>query len=102
MKPKKYLGLLRLLLAVLAVLWGVSQGLAQTRTARPKQDKKAMQSSEVPQANPNKVWIKDPNSVMPMRKMTNAERRKAATRNADRQAVAQHKRNTSSVQGVQR
>jgi len=32
------------------------------------------------------VWIKDPNSVMPMRKMTNAEGRAAAERNKARQS----------------
>jgi len=67
-----------------------------------KPDKQVSQPSVSAQPAPARAWIKDPNKVMPMRKMTNAERRQAAARNADRRAAAQRKRNGSTNQGVQR
>ena len=101
MKPKKYLGLLRLLFVLGLVSWGLIQGFAQTKP-QSKQDKQVSQPSVSAQPAPARAWIKDPNKVMPMRKMTNAERRQAAARNADRRAAAQRKRNGSTNQGVQR
>jgi len=50
----------------------------------------------------DKVWVKDPNSVMPMRKMTLAARHAAAQRNRERKAKAdaQRKQNATANQGV--
>ncbi len=42
MKPKKYLGLLRLLLVVGVVSWGMNQGVAQSKS--PQHKKPAVQS----------------------------------------------------------
>jgi hypothetical protein len=95
MEIKTPFGMLRWLLIVSLLSWGAIQGLAQTRSAQ------ATKPAQPPTAAQNKTkWIKDPNSVMPMRKMTNAERRRAATRNANRQAVAQQKRSVPANQGV--
>jgi hypothetical protein len=97
MKTKKHFGLLRLLLAVALVAWGMIQGLAQTKAAPPT---KPAQPPTVAQSKTK--WIKDPNSVMPMRQMTNAQRRAAATRNAARRnAAAQKRRSVPANQGVQ-
>jgi hypothetical protein len=96
MKPKKYLGLLRLLFVVVLVSWGMIQGLAQTKAAQPTKP------AQPPTAAQSKTkWIKDPNSVMPMRQTTNAERRAAAVRNSSRRAAAQRRPNVPANQGVQ-
>jgi hypothetical protein len=97
MKPKKYLGLLRLLLVVGLVTWGMIQALAQTKAAQPTKPAKP------PTAAQSKTkWIKDPNSVMPMRQTTSAQRRAAAARNAQRRNVAAQKRQSVPAnQGVQ-
>ncbi|MGC2196563.1 MAG: hypothetical protein WA628_17955 [Terriglobales bacterium] len=93
---KTPLGILRWLLIVSLLSWGAIQGLAQTKAAQPAKP------GQPPTAAQSKTkWIKDPSSVMPMRKMTNAERRAAATRNANRQAATQRKRSVPANQGVQ-
>jgi hypothetical protein len=101
MKPKKYLGLLRLLFVVGIVSWGMLQGEAQTKATPQSKAKTADQSQAALTAPKNKVWIKDPNSVMPMRQTTNAERRAAAVRNSSRRAAAQRRPNVPANQGVQ-
>jgi hypothetical protein len=101
---KNHLGLMRLLVVVAAIVLGVIQGLAQTTATEPaKKSKMPQQASQVTAPAPqDKVWIKDPNSVMPMRKMTLAERHAAARRNQERKAKAeaQRKQNAPANQGV--
>jgi hypothetical protein len=95
MDLKTRLGILRWLLVLSMLVCGIA--LAQNKAAQPGQP-----STQPPTAAQSKTkWIKDPNSVMPMRKMTNAERRKAAARNAQRQATARQKRSLPVNQGVQ-
>lgn len=96
MDLKTPLGILRWLLVLSMLVCGIA--LAQNRAAQPGKP-----STEPPTAAQSKTkWIKDPNSVMPMRKMTNAERRKAAARNSERRAAAnQQRRNAPVNQGVQ-
>lgn len=100
---RKHLGLLRLL-AVIAVLFGgVIHGLGQTTAPQSKQTKRtSMPPQATTPAPQDKVWYKDPNSIMPMRKMTIAERRAAAQRNRDRKAKAdaQRMQNAPANQGV--
>ena len=107
MKGKKYLGLFTSATRGGLVCWGMIQGFAQTEP-QSKQDKKAVQPSAAAQTTPSRAWIrawmdksmdKRSEQVMPMRKMTNAERRQAAARNADRRAAAQRKRNGPTDQG---
>jgi hypothetical protein len=90
---------LRWLLVALAVCLGGVQGFAQTKAAQPKPTTKEQVLKQHP---PSKVWIKDPNTVMPMRQMTNAQRLAAAQRNKARRAKAeaQRRNGASSLQGV--
>ena len=103
---KNHLGLLRLLIVVAAVLCGVIQGIGQTTSSQSKSTPKTKmppQASQVAAPAPtDKVWIKDPNSVMPMGKMTLAQRHAAAQRNLERKAKAdaQRKQNATANQGV--
>jgi len=103
---KNHLGLLRLIIVVAAVFCGVIQGIGQTTASQSKSTPKTKMPSQASQvAAPvptDKTWIKDPNSVMPMRKMTLAERHAAARRNQERKAKAeaQRKQNASANQGV--
>lgn len=103
---RNHLGLLRLLIVVAAVFCGVIQGIGQSTVSEPKPTPKTKmppQASQVATPAPtDKVWIKDPNSVMPMRKMTLAERHAAAQRNRERKAKAdaQRKQNVPANQGV--
>ena len=80
-------GILSWFLAAGLVYASLSQTFAQTKAAT--ENKPAATTS---QALPDKVWVKDPNSVMPMRKMTNAERRAAAERSKARRAAAESQR----------
>jgi len=92
---------LRWLLLAIAVCVGGIQGLAQTKTAQSKPTTKEQVLKQHP---PSKAWIKDPNTVMPMRQMTNAQRRAAAERNRARRAKADAQRklnNKTSQSGVQ-
>jgi hypothetical protein len=89
------------ILLALAVCVGGIQGLAQTKAAPSKPTAKEQVLKQHP---PSKAWIKDPNTPMPMRQMTNAQRRAAAERSRARraQAEAQRKLNSkSSPSGVQ-
>lgn len=103
---KNHFGLLRLLIVVAAIFWGVIQGFGQTTTSQAKskpRTKMPPQASQVAAPAPqDKVWIKDPNRVMPMRKMTLAERHAAAQRNRERKAKAeaQRQQNAPANQGV--
>ena len=97
MDIKKQLGVCRWLLMVGLLAWGTIYGLAQTRTAQPP---KPPAQSQAGAQNKTK-WIKDPNSVMPMRAMTNAQRRAAAERTRARRAKAEAQRRNSQ-NGVQR
>ena len=99
---KTCVGTLRGLLLTGLICWGASLGLAQTRTASPAQSPAQVQKQFPPA--PAHKWIKDPNQVMPMRQMTNAQRRAAAERNRARRAKAdaQRKFNNKSQSGVQR
>ncbi len=81
---------LRWLLLAIAVCVGGIQGLAQTKTAPPS--KTTAKEQVLKQHPPSKAWIKDPNAVMPMRQMTNAQRRAAAQRNQARRANAEAQR----------
>jgi hypothetical protein len=89
------------ILLALTVCVGGIQGLAQTKAAPSKPTAKEQVLKQHP---PSKAWIKDPNTPMPMRQMTNAQRRAAAERSRTRraQAEAQGKLNSkSSTSGVQ-
>ena len=91
-------GIFRWLLLVLCLLVG---GLISAQTkAQPGKP-----SNQPPTAAQSKTkWIKDPNSVMPMRQMTNAQRRAAAERTRARRAKAEALRrqsNKNSLNGVQ-
>ena len=100
-------GLIRLLWVAAAVICGLNPSSAQTNTStgQTKPQAPATQSQNAAPSPQDKVWVKDPNSVMPMRKMTNAEHRAAAQRNRDRQAKADAQRKQNQVNpqsGVQR
>ena len=99
MHTYKHCGLISpLLLAI--VLFGPLVLGAQTKSAAQSNSKPTAPAQS---ATAKHNWIKDPNSVMPMRQMTNAERRAAAERNKQRRAKTQKKQNTTSTQsGVQR
>jgi len=102
MEIKTSFRFLRWLLLVVAVCVGGIQGLAQTKPA--KASKPAVKDQILKQNPPKKSWIKDPNTVMPMRQMTNAERRAAAERSRARRAKAAAQRklsNQTSPSGVQ-
>jgi hypothetical protein len=91
-------GIFRWLLILSLLVCGLAQGIAQnkaTQWSRP--------SAQPPTAQSKTKWIKDPSSVMPMRKMTNTERRAAAQRNKTRRAKAdaQRKHSAPANQGVQ-
>ena len=99
---KKSLALVHLLLLLLAVAFlGVRSGLAQRKPAPQSKPTAQATTPAQPQATPGKVWFKDPNSIMPMRKMTNAEHRAAARRNKERRekAAAQRTQNTKTTLG---
>jgi hypothetical protein len=92
--------ILTLLLLIGSVCWGsgpqASQAKPATQAKPPAQSKVALPPPKT------KGWIKDPNQVMAMRKMTNAERRKAATRNAERRNAAMRQRHSTPANtGVQ-
>ena len=96
----KTFGFVRWLLLAIAVCVGGIQGLAQNKTA--PSPKPAVKEQVLKQHPPSKAWIKDPNAVMPMRQMTNAQRRAAAERSRTRRAQAQKKLNSkTSPSGVQ-
>lgn len=99
MDIKAPFGAARWLLVFALFLCGFSQALAQNKAAQPLPATPQAQAA----TQPDKVWVKDPNTVMPMRKMTNAERRAAAERNKARRdkAQAQRRQNVRN-QGVQR
>lgn len=102
MDLKTSFGILRGLLIAGFLSWGASLGLAQTKAAQPARPP-VQADRQAPQA-PARTWIKDPNRVMPMRQMTNAQRRAAAERSRSRRAKAEAQRklnNKSSQSGVQ-
>ena len=93
-------GILRGLLVTGIVAWGASLGLAQTTSVSPAKSPVEVQRQFPPA--PAHKWIKDPNQLMPMRQMTNAQRRAAAARNAQRRnAAAQRTRKAPANSGVQ-
>jgi len=96
MDLKTSFGILRWLLVLSMLVCGIA--LAQNKASQPGKP-----STQPPTAAQSKTkWIKDPNSVMPMRQMTNAQRRAAAARNAQRRAAAaQRRQNAPANQGVQ-
>ena len=98
MHTNKNCGLISPLLLAAVLCGPLTLGGAQTNPA-PQSKPKA--SAPAPNsAVPDKVWVKDPNSIMPMRKMTNAEHRAAAERNKTRQqnAEARRKQNQTNTQ----
>ena len=93
MHTNKNCGLISPLLLAAVLCGSLGLGVAQTKPAphsKPKVSAPAQTS-----AAPDKVWVKDPNSIMPMRKMTNAEHRAAAERNKTRQQHAEASRKQS-------
>jgi hypothetical protein len=101
MDIKTSLRFLRWLLITLSIGLGGVLGFAQTKAAQP--NKLSAHDQVLKQNPPKKDWIKDPNKVMPMRQMTNAQRRAAAQRNQARRAKveAQQKLSAPAKQGVQ-
>jgi hypothetical protein len=101
MDVKTSLRFLRWLLITLSICLGGVLGFAQTKAAQPKQP--SAHDQVLKQNAPKKDWIKDPNQVMPMRQMTNAQRQAAAQRNRARRAKAEAQRKVSAPanQGVQ-
>src|SRR5215475_9538501 len=98
MEIKLFSRFLRWLLLAVAVCVGGIQGLAQTKPAHLS--KPAVKDQVLKQNPPKKSWIKDPNAVMPMRQMTNKERRLAAERSRARRAKAlQNQNNRTSQSG---
>jgi hypothetical protein len=83
------------------LLVGASQLGAQTKAVTPTQS--AAQVKKVRPPAPSSIWVKDPNSVMPMRQMTNTQRKAAAERTKARRAKAEARRRSraASVLGVQ-
>jgi hypothetical protein len=79
MNASRHLGGLRALAAAGAIFCTVAPGIAQPPAAQQAQGGSS--------ATQDKKWFKDPGGVMPMRKMTSAERRAAAQRNAQRRAA---------------
>jgi hypothetical protein len=98
MDVKTSFGLVRWLLILGLVSCGLALGRAQTKAAQPNKPAKQAQAQ---QAAPDKVWFKDPNSIMPMRKMTNAERRAAAERNKARREKADAQRRQKATTNTQ-
>lgn len=100
METKKILGLLSPLLLATVLSGGITPGFAQTNTAQPSKVTTPTQRSTAA----GKGWVRDPNSVMPMRKMTNADHRAAAGRNKVRRqnaASRRTQRTTGAKSGVQ-
>jgi hypothetical protein len=95
MNLKAPLGIVRWLFVLSMLVCGIA--LAQNKAPQPGKP------SAPPTAAQSKTkWIKDPNSVMPMRQTTNTQRRAAASRNAQRRAAAtQRRQNAPANQGVQ-
>ena len=90
---------LTLLLLIGSASWGANPATQQAKPAT--QTKPPGQSKVVLPPPKTKGWIKDPSQVMPMRSMTNAQRREAATRNAERRnAAARQRRTAPANQGV--
>ena len=101
MDLKTCVGILRGFLLTGLICWGASLGLAQARTVSTAQSPLQTQKKFPPA--PAHKWIKDPNQVMPMRQMTNAQRRAAAVRNAERRKAATQRPGKAPVNsGVQR
>ena len=100
MDLKTPLGILRWLLVLSMLVCGMTLCVAQTKSAQPTNP--VRQAQKVRPPAPNSIWLKDPNSVMPMRQMTNAQRLAAAERNKARRAKAeaQRRNGASSLQGV--
>jgi hypothetical protein len=102
MNPRTCVGIVRGLLLTALICWGASLGLAQTKTVSPAKSPVEAQK-QIPPAPAHK-WIKDPNQLMPMRQMTNAQRRAAAERARTRRAKAEAQRRLqkqNSQSGVQ-
>lgn len=103
MHTYKHCGLISPLLLAIVLFGALTLGFAQTKNATQTNPKATAPAQSAPSATAKHNWIKDPNSVMPMRQMTNAQRRAAAERNKQRRAKAQKKQGTTPTQGgVQR
>jgi hypothetical protein len=106
MQTRKHLGFGRPLLLAAVVSGGLALGFSQTKpTTQSKPNVPAQSQAAAAPSASKTAWIKDPNSVMPMRQMTKAQRRAAAERNKTRRAKAasQNRQGTTSTQGgVQR
>jgi hypothetical protein len=96
---RKLIGLLSPLLLATVLSGGATSGFAQTNTAQRSNPTTPAQAA--PTAS--KGWVRDPNSVMPMRKMTNADHRAAAGRNKVRRqnAASRSMQRPGSKSGVQ-
>jgi hypothetical protein len=94
MDIKKYSAISRWLLLAGLLSWGAIMGFAQSKAGS-----KAAQPP-IPAQSKTK-WIKDPSKLMPMRQTTNAQRRAAAARNAERRHAAQRQNSVPANQGVQ-
>jgi hypothetical protein len=102
MQTRTYLGLISPLLLATVLSGGFTSGFAQTNTTQ--RSKPAASATTQAPTTAGKGWVRDPNSVMPMRKMTNAERRAAAQRNKVRRqndTSRRLQRSTNSRSGVQ-
>ena len=103
MHTYRHCGLTSPLLLVIVLFGALTLGYAQSKRAAQTNPKPTAPAQSVPSSTANHNWIKDPNSVMPMRQMTNTQRRAAAERNKQRRAQAQKKHGITSTQGgVQR
>lgn len=103
MLRRTYLGFISPLLLATVLSGGFTPGFAQTNTAQ--RSKPATSATVSAPTTAGKGWVRDPNSVMPMRKMTNADHRAAAERNKVRRqnaATQRMQRPTNSNGGVQR
>src|SRR6267142_6280782 len=76
MKPKKYLGLLRLLFVVGAIAWGMNQGIAQTNSAQHKkpavQSQTAVQPSITTEGQAGPIQIGGQTMITGQRTITDA------------------------------
>ena len=80
MSRRFWVRLIPMLAIVAAFGWWAGQAGAQQQPAG-----QSRVSEQSPQGG---AWVRDPNSVMPMRSITNEQRKEAAARSAARRAAA--------------